>query len=147
MQTYIKPVSEPYTLLNGFNADQSTINAVDGKRIHATEKFKELADMAPPELAFEHLFIVFQFCLPIQLVLEIQTLSAEIRVTAEMEGMLCKGLMSASLMTWKRFILLATRKEQSDWLNQAANTMHASTFISIPYFKDLILVGSALVKK
>lgn len=105
--------------------------------MHPTEKFRLLADVAPSELAFEHLYLAFEFYLPVQIILEMQQLSAELRVTALITGVLSEGIVSASLAAWKRLLPLATRKEQSEWLIKTVNGMYVSTFINIPYFNDL----------
>lgn len=139
MQTYIIPVVEPHTNLSGFLPihGQTLLNSVDGQRVHMTEKFKILAEMAPPELAFQHTYITFCFQLPVNIILEMQQVCPELKVTAEMDGLLAKGLVSASLWTWKRFLPLGTHKDQSEWLIKAVNEMYINTFINIPYFKDL----------
>lgn len=132
----IEPVTIPSVSLSGFvkTAGQLRVNDIDGKRIHPTAKFAELAET---ELAYQHIYQAFCFVLPPVTLLEMQSFGLEIRVTGEMEGMLITGLISASLWTWKRFLPLATHKDQSEWLIRVANSMFLGCFNQIKYFQDL----------
>lgn len=144
---HITPITEPYPNLNGFiqACGQKQVNEVDAKRIHLTEKFKELSNL-PVDIAFDHMYLAFSFTIPATLYLEVQAFGLPIVMNAEIDGMLFTGIMSASFRTWKKFLLLATHKDQSEWLIGAANGMYTNTFIQIPYFKDLKYSSSALVK-
>lgn len=134
----ITPVTTPKPLLSGFLplSDQTAINRVDALRIHDTAKFKEAANFG--DIAYQHIHQAFAFKLPPQVVLQIQALGLPITVTGELEGLIIEGLMSASLWTWREFIIRATHKDQSEWLIKSARQMYESYFRLYPYFTDAL---------
>lgn len=133
----IEPVTLPGITLTGFvkSCGQNRVNEVDGKRTHPTAKFAELSEM--DEIAYQHIYQAFCFTLPQQVLLDIQNFGLDIRVSGITEGMLVNGLISASLWTWKRFLPLATHKDQSEWLIRVANSMFLACFTQVKYFQDL----------
>lgn len=133
----IEPITLPGIALTGFvkTCGQLRVNEVDGKPIHATAKFAELAEVG--EAAYQHIYQAFAFVLPPMILLEMQSFGLELRVSGVMEGMTVNGLISASLWTWKRFLPLATHKDQSEWLIRVADAMFLGCFNKMKYFQDL----------
>lgn len=133
----VESVASPAIDIGGFAkiAGQGAINAADAKQTHATVRFHDLADCG--EIAYHHIYQTFSFVLHPTTVLEIQSFGLDIRVTGEIEGMLVTGLFSASLWTWKRFLLLATAKDQSEFLIRVANSMFLACFTKVKYFQEL----------
>ena len=134
----ITPVTTPKPLLSGFVPfyGQSEINRVDALRVHDTAKFAEAANYG--DIAYQHIHQAFAFKLPPQVVLLIQDLGLPITITGQLEGMLIEGLMSASLWTWRQFIIKATHKDQAEWLIKSARQMYESYFRLYPYFTDAL---------
>lgn len=133
----IEPVTSPAVTLSGFvkTQGQNKVNEIDGRQTHPTAKFAELSDM--DEIAYQHIYQAFCFVLPQQVLLDMANFGMDIRISGVMEGMFCNGLFSASLWTWKRFLPLATHKDQSEWLIRAANSMFLGCFTKMKYFQDL----------
>jgi hypothetical protein len=137
----ITPVTTPKPLLSGFVplSSQSEINRIDALRIHDTAKFAEAANFGPfGVIAYQHIHQAFAFKLPPQVALEIQGLGLPIHITGELEGFVIEGLMSASLWTWREFVIRATHKDQSEWLIKCARQMYDAHFRLLPYFTDAL---------
>lgn len=134
----ITPITTPKPLLAGFIplSDQTAINRVDALRIHETAKFAQAANFG--NVAYQHIHQAFAFKLPPTIFLQIQDLGLSITCTGELEGMVIDGIMSASLWTWREFVVRATHKDQSEWLIKCAKYMYDTYFRHYPYFTDAL---------
>ncbi len=103
----IVPVSQPGVDVRQFTQllDTDTVNGIDSRCRRPAEKFSDLvAELLPDEFGCRHLFYGFYFELPAQSIVLMHGFAGTIHVSATIEGMMAKGIMTASLEDWWKFM-------------------------------------------